>query len=172
MTHKQMPSESVTRSNSLRSRIQRANEAALGQITELLPVWLPGGRHEGQEYVCASLDGGQGQSCKVNLGTGKWADFATGEKGGDLVSLFAAIYGLRQSDAAQRIAEDLGITPDQTPYRLSNKASTQRGTSSSSPGQIILPVPSHAPAPPDNRTALELREQTMLQSTPPRRGRL
>ncbi|KHK02849.1 DNA primase [Desulfovibrio sp. TomC] len=127
----------------------RVNASAFGRITELLPIWLPGGRQEGQEYVCASLDGGQGRSCKVNLATGKWADFATDEKGGDLVSLFAAIHGLRQSDAAQRIAENLGITPNQSPYALSEKASARRGTSSNSPGQIIMPVPSHAPAPPD-----------------------
>ncbi|HML59363.1 MAG TPA: hypothetical protein PKD41_00600 [Solidesulfovibrio sp.] len=149
MAHKRMASDSVTRSNSLRSQIQCANDAAFGRITELLPTWLPGGRQEGQEYVCASLDGGQGHSCKVNLATGRWADFATDDKGGDLVSLFAAIHGLRQSDAAQQIAENLGVTSDQTRYRLSNKASKSRGTASNSPGQIIMPVPSHVPAPPD-----------------------
>jgi putative DNA primase/helicase len=148
MAHKRMPSEFVTHSNSLGSRIQCANDAAFGRITEILPLWLPGGRQEGQEYVCASLDGGQGRSCKVNLATGRWADFATDAKGGDLVSLFAAIHGLRQSDAAQQLAENLGVTSDQTRYRLSNKAGKPRGTASNSPGQIIMPVPSHAPAPP------------------------
>jgi len=79
---KRTPSESVTRTNSLREQIQRANDSTLGRITELLPIWLPGGRREGQEYVCANLGGGQGRSCKVNLGSGKWADFATGDRGG------------------------------------------------------------------------------------------
>lgn len=149
MAHKRTPTESVLRTDKFREQIQRANSFALGRIAEVLSLWLPGGRQEGQEYVCANLGGGQGRSCKVNLATGRWADFATDDKGGDLVSLFAAIHGLRQSDAAQRIAEDLGITPDQTPYRPSCKADTQKGTPANAPGQIIMPVPSHAPSPPD-----------------------
>ncbi|WP_129351157.1 hypothetical protein [Solidesulfovibrio carbinolicus] len=139
MEHKQMSPDSF----------RRVNASALGRITELLTTWLPGGRQEGQEYVCASLDGGQGRSCKVNLATGMWADFATDAKGGDLVSLFAAIHDLRQSDAAQQLAENLGVYSDQTRYRLSNKADKPRGTAANSSGQIIMPVPSHAPAPPD-----------------------
>jgi putative DNA primase/helicase len=44
-------------------------------------LWLPGGDLKGQEYVCADLTGGKGSSLSVNIRTGKWADFATGEKG-------------------------------------------------------------------------------------------
>ncbi len=47
-------------------------------------------------------------SFKVNLHTGKWSDFATGERGGDLVSLAAFIFGLRQNEAALKVAEMLG----------------------------------------------------------------
>ena len=46
----------------------------------------------------------------MNLQTGRWADFATGDKGGDAVSLAAYLFGLRQSDAARRLADALGIS--------------------------------------------------------------
>jgi hypothetical protein len=47
----------------------------------------------------------------VNLRNGKWADFATGDKGGDPISLAAYLGGLSQSEAARRLAECLGIRP-------------------------------------------------------------
>jgi hypothetical protein len=40
---------------------------------------------------------------------GVWCDFATGERGGDPVSLYAAIMRVRQSEAARRLAELLGV---------------------------------------------------------------
>jgi hypothetical protein len=46
-------------------------------------------------------------SFKVNLRSGRWADFATGDCGGDLISLRAYLDGVRQSEAARRIAREL-----------------------------------------------------------------
>mgnify|MGYP000847966722 CR=1 FL=1 len=63
------------------------NEALLRQAETLLPQWLPGGKRAGREYTCASLSGGAGHSCSVNLSNGRWADFATDVRGGDLISL-------------------------------------------------------------------------------------
>ncbi len=83
--------------------------AALPVLPALAERWLPGGRREGAEYVCAGLSGGAGRSCKVNLRTGRWADFATGERGGDAVSLAAAIAGVSQLEAARRLSEMLGL---------------------------------------------------------------
>jgi putative DNA primase/helicase len=83
--------------------------AALPVLPALAERWLPGGRREGAEYVCAGLSGGAGRSCKVNLLTGRWADFATGERGGDAVSLAAAIAGTSQLEAARRLSEMLGL---------------------------------------------------------------
>lgn len=87
----------------------RINAVALSHLGELLPQWLPGGRVEADEYVCASLAGGQGRSCSVNMTTGLWGDFATDAKGGDAVSLLAAIKGVKQGEAAQELARDFGI---------------------------------------------------------------
>jgi hypothetical protein len=45
------------------------------------------------------------------LNTGSWGDFATGERGGDLVSLAAYLFSITQVEAAKRIAAMLGINP-------------------------------------------------------------
>ncbi len=83
--------------------------AALPHLPALCERWLPGGRRIGREWICGSLSGGRGQSCRVNLTTGRWADFATGDKGGDAVSLAAAIHRITQVEAARRIAGMLGL---------------------------------------------------------------
>jgi hypothetical protein len=48
------------------------------------------------------------------LKTGQWADFATGDKGGDVISLAAYLHGLTQSAAAGKISEMIGLTTEQT----------------------------------------------------------
>ena len=50
-----------------------------------------------------------GMSCKVNLRTGRWSDFASGEKGGDPVSLAAAVHRIGQAEAARNLARMLGL---------------------------------------------------------------
>ena len=48
-------------------------------------------------------------SFRINIRTGKWADFATGDKGGDVISLAAYLFDLSQGEAKQRLAEMLGV---------------------------------------------------------------
>jgi putative DNA primase/helicase len=83
--------------------------AALPHLPALVARWLPGGRLEGREWTCASLAGGAGRSCRVNVVSGRWADFSTDQRGGDAVSLAAAIAGVSQLEAARRLSEMLGI---------------------------------------------------------------
>ena len=88
------------------------NAAALLALPALCARWMPGGKRIGHEYVALNptrADRHAG-SFKVNLQTGRWADFATGDKGGDAVSLSAYLFGLRQAEAARRIADALGIS--------------------------------------------------------------
>ena len=88
----------------------RVNGAALPVLRVLLDRWLPGGRVVGHEYVALNPkrnDRGLG-SFKVNLYSGRWADFATGDGGGDPISLAAYLHDLSQGQAAQRLAEMLG----------------------------------------------------------------
>jgi hypothetical protein len=87
------------------------DRAALGRLQEILARWLPGGRIEGAEYVALNPrrhDHRLG-SFKVNLNTGRWADFATGDAGGDPISLGAYLAGCSQVDAAHRLAVMLGL---------------------------------------------------------------
>lgn len=84
-------------------------DALLANVDNLLPQWLPGGCKRGHEWVCGSLAGGKGTSCSVNMVTGSWADFSGDEKGGDLVSLYAAIHGLSMAKAAVEVAREEGL---------------------------------------------------------------
>lgn len=87
------------------------NCAALANIDRILSRWLPGGRYEGAEYVVKNpkrADRKAG-SFKVNTNSGRWADFATGDRGGDLVSLAAYLAELSQVEAARELAAMLGV---------------------------------------------------------------
>lgn len=48
-------------------------------------------------------------SFRINIKTGKWADFATSDKGGDLVSLYAYIKKIDQKAAAIELCQQYGI---------------------------------------------------------------
>jgi hypothetical protein len=87
------------------------NRVALRELPVLLTRWLPGGKRQGHEYVVRNprrADGHAG-SFSINLKTGRWADFATGDRGGDVVSLAAFLAGIGQYEAAERLAEMLGV---------------------------------------------------------------
>lgn len=81
--------------------------AALPLLPTLAKRWLPDGRRWGFEWVARNptrADRRPG-SFKVNLRSGRWADFATDAKGGDVISLAAYLFDLTQVEAARRVAE-------------------------------------------------------------------
>lgn len=78
----------------------------LADISGILQVWLPNGRRQGREWCAGSLEGEAGQSLKINIDSGRWSDFATGARGGDLISLYAAMHSLTQSEAAKQLGAD------------------------------------------------------------------
>ena len=83
--------------SSIRVSFEVIANACLARAERLVAEWLPEGRREGQEWVALNpmrADAHRG-SFKVNLVTGQWADFATGDKGGDLISLYGYLYGLK-----------------------------------------------------------------------------
>ena len=82
------------------------NQAVQAHAAEFCQKHLPGGRIVGNEYVVGDIHGGPGDSCRVNLTSGKWADFAGAEKGGDLISLRAAQCGVSQVEAAHELARE------------------------------------------------------------------
>lgn len=94
-----------------RPSFEEINRAALAALPSILDRWLPDGRRDGPEFTVRNptrADRRAG-SFKVNLRTGKWSDFATGDKGGDPVSLAAYLFGLTQAEAARRLADMLGV---------------------------------------------------------------
>jgi len=87
------------------------NRAALNNAAAVVRRLLPNGKTQGNEYVALNpkrTDERIG-SFKVNMTTGRWADFATGDAGGDLISLAAYLHGMSQIEAARRLAEMLGV---------------------------------------------------------------
>lgn len=92
---------------------QRVADAALNSADRIVTRWLPDGRREGPEWVVRNPrrpDRRRG-SFKINLRSGKWGDFSTGDYGGDLISLAAYLFDLDQREAAIRVAEMTGISP-------------------------------------------------------------
>ena len=122
-------------------------EALLQRAHLLVPEWLPDGVQRGHEYVCGGLGGGKGTSCSVNLTTGRWADFAGDESGGDLTSLYAAIHNLNNGQAAVQLMAMLGW--QRSPAVPSSPSGSQ------APAQGLAQAADDRPAPPvdDERAA-------------------
>jgi len=89
----------------------KINRAAMARPLDILKRWLPDGQIEGSEYVALNphrADKRRG-SFKINWRTGRWADWSSGDSGGDLIALAAYLHGISQYEAADRMAQMLGI---------------------------------------------------------------
>lgn len=87
------------------------NSAALASLPSLLSRLAPCGEIVAGEYSALNpirADRHIG-SFRINLKSGRWADFATGDAGGDPVSLAAYVWRCSQAEAARRLAQMLGI---------------------------------------------------------------
>jgi len=116
----------------------------LSRAREFLPVWLPGGRMQGREYVCGSLRGGPGSSTSVNVDTGKWSDFADADvRGGDLISLYAAIHGVKQGEAAKTLADliNFRLRPEGSDTRPQKKKDRPQAIPADIPSAPITETP-------------------------------
>ena len=87
------------------------NEAAMRDLAVILHRWLPDGRVRGREFVARNPTRNDRRpgSFSINLNTGVWKDFSSGDKGGDPVSLCAFLFGLSQGDAAKKMGDMLGV---------------------------------------------------------------
>jgi hypothetical protein len=87
------------------------NRTAVPMLPALCRRWLPGGKFIGPEYVVRNprRNDRRPGSFSVNVRTGRWADFASGDKGGDVVSLAAFIFDLKQGKAARWLAKMLNM---------------------------------------------------------------
>lgn len=88
---------------------KKLNQILVSLLPGLLTEWLPGGKLNGGEFKCGSIAGEPGNSLSVNIRTGVWKDFADSSlPGGDLISLFACIYGVSNGDAIKMLEERYG----------------------------------------------------------------
>ncbi len=135
-------------------------QAALRSVDSVIGRWLPGGKRHGREYLACNptrADERPG-SFSVNLDTGQWADFATDDKGGDMVSLVAYLDGTRQGPAADALADFLGLKVNGAdrpsgPHGATGARSRTAGIkappkASKAAWRAMLPVPDDAPPPP------------------------
>jgi putative DNA primase/helicase len=81
-----------------------------GHEEAILSQLLPVGKTAGSEYIALNPtrnDKNLG-SFRINTRTGRWADFATGDKGGDIISLYAYVKGINQRTAAEELSRLVG----------------------------------------------------------------
>jgi putative DNA primase/helicase len=112
-----------------------------------LEHWLPGGKHNGTEYTVLNptRSDNHAGSFSVNMRSGQWGDFATDDKGGDLVSLVCYLERCaNHSEAARLLSEFLGIDMDKPRLKVVSKTEWQP----------IIPVPEDAEPPPERHPKL------------------
>lgn len=91
------------------AEVNRAALAGLVRVLDWAGVNWQQSHHEIQMLnPTRSNDDGYG-SFSINANTGVWADFATGDKGGDVVSLVAYVKGFSQGEACKELARLFGI---------------------------------------------------------------
>ena len=129
--------------NSKKIDFDPINHAALGCFESLLAQWLPGGLKKGWEYVALNptrTDNGK-KSFSINIKSGVWEDFATGDKGGDPVSLYAYLFNLKNGEAAKALAQIVGVS------LVNPLPKPQQPIKEKTPWVAIIP-PKNAPEPP------------------------
>ena len=85
------------------------NAKLIGNAESYCHTWLPRGKVMGGSYRIGGIDGSMGSSMSINLRTGQWYDHATEDKGGDLISLYAATNNLTQGEAASELQGAVNI---------------------------------------------------------------
>ncbi len=109
--------------------VQAIKDTLNGDVLGYCQQWLPQGKKEGNEYKSLNptrADGKSG-SFSINLRTGQWADFATSDKGGDLISLYAYLFCANDNkEAVIKLAELLNIQQEQPPTKSPQAVKAQQ----------------------------------------------
>jgi len=93
---------------------ENTRRATCMRLNDLIPSILPQGKRMGKHWVALNptrSDRSLG-SFKINLETGAWADFATNDQGGDLISLASYLYGMPPLEAAKYVQRIAGVAND------------------------------------------------------------
>lgn len=94
-------------------RFEALARELLARIHQLVPDWVPGGTTRNGEYLASSpFRAEKSPSFSVRMEgkrAGHWADFGDTHRGGDLISLYAALHHLSMGKAAVELARDYGL---------------------------------------------------------------
>ncbi|HSD36101.1 MAG TPA: VapE domain-containing protein [Rhodocyclaceae bacterium] len=138
---------------------KRLADAALARADSLLAEWLPHGKRVGHEWKSTNprrADNHEG-SFSISVVNGRWGDFATDDKGGDLLSLYAYLFcNDDQGDAARYLAGLFGMpecVPAPDGKARPKPAAVAQVQPETKPEKVpdwvpVMPVPDDAPAPP------------------------
>jgi hypothetical protein len=98
-------------SKTARVDFRAVSSAALGALDIVVPRLLPGGYRSADEWVARNPTRNDSRpgSFKVNLTSGVWSDFATGDKGGDAIDLMVYLEGKSKLEAARELAAMLNV---------------------------------------------------------------
>ena len=138
------------------------NRVALAAFPAVLARVLPDGKRVGAELVALNPRRGDRHlgSFKINRYNGRWADFATGDQGGDPVSLVAYLANVSQVEAARAASPDAGprgaegVAMSDAHDRFAPLTARERSAhqmkerQKPDDGELVVPVPPDAPAPP------------------------
>jgi uncharacterized protein (DUF927 family) len=136
--------------------------AALARFDAVMDILgLTGGKNSGREYLPLNpkRDDHRPGSFSINRDKGAWMEGATGDQGGDLISLAAYLWDCANGEAAERLGKQLGIA---VPARQSGARShDKRAVDAPKPaealskpaaeaeqGVCVMPIPGDAPPPP------------------------
>lgn len=122
----------------------RIAAAALTAFDRVMAALGLTGKRQGHEFLPLNprrADSSPG-SFSINTVTGQWADFASGDQGGDLISLAAYVRSASNAEAARWLAETLGLPDAHTTPKAPPIQKADPG------GEFVAPVPNDAPPPP------------------------
>lgn len=85
---------------------------AIPHLQDILFGLFPAGRIEGFEFCIGDFRGNKGDSLKINLRTGVWAEFAGNEKGGNIMGVIEHALSIPYAEACVWLEKRLGIEPE------------------------------------------------------------
>ncbi|MBK8770120.1 MAG: hypothetical protein IPM06_06785 [Rhizobiales bacterium] len=84
------------------------NDAAIAKLSAITKRWLPSGEMRGHHWVAPNPRTTASQ-LKVDLLTGGWRDWTTGDSGDDVISLLSFLEGVADDIAVREVARMLGV---------------------------------------------------------------
>ncbi len=134
---------SRTTPNSRHPTFAQVKAASLAAIDRVLAHWLPNGKRVdgGKEYTAPNptrADKHAG-SLKVNLAKATWCDFATGDKGGDLIDLVRYLDRGTDVEACNKLVAFLGVEATN-----STNVTPPTGQAKKPEWVPVLPIPEQA----------------------------